>query len=138
MRLHFRGPVALLLVLLLCRLPAADGGLLDGASQLLGFGSSGGAAAGRPLPLGGGSAADVVQVSAGGWHSAIVLADGRLLTAGDNQYGQLGRSANGSSESAAAVVHGVCPGSTVVEAACGKLHTVVLCQVLCAHADSSA
>lgn len=109
------------------------------SSGQLGLAPGGG---GRGAEIAGGHAlaSGVAHMSAGGYHSAVVTLDGAVVTFGDNQFGQLGRSwlctgeAGRGPHGPAAVaidtqatvdVFGASGGALEVD--CGRYHTVVLC-----------
>ena len=109
------------------------------SSGQLGLAPSGG---GRGVEIAAGDAlvSGVAHVSAGGFHSAVVTMDGSLVTFGDNQFGQLGRSwlctgEAGRGQHGPAVValdtqataDAFRGSGEAVEAACGRYHTIVLC-----------
>ena len=109
------------------------------SSGQLGLAPSGGGR-GAEIAAGDALASGVAHVSAGGFHTAVVTMDGSLVTFGDNQFGQLGRSwlctgedGRGShgpavvalDNQAAADAFGASGGA--VEVACGRYHTIVLC-----------
>ena len=77
-------------------------------------------ASNRPAALDAALDETVVSLAAGAAHSALVTAEGRLLTCGDGSYGQLGWCAGGAAKGAAAAVAAGAGGAAAAAAGGGE------------------
>lgn len=71
------------------------------------------------------STQQVLQVSAGSAHTAVVTDKGIALSFGSNEFGQLGHSVGKAYRAPPRMIRGLA-GHTVVQVACGATHTLVL------------
>ena len=72
-----------------------------------------------------GSGGDVVSVGCGQFHTAFVLRDGRLMTCGKNEHGQLGHE-TATNRRTPTRVGGALAGRAALSVRCGYFHTVVV------------
>jgi len=71
-----------------------------------------------------GISSSAIAIACGGYHVAVLLADGTVRTFGRNDEGQLGIDVNGGSRQTPVQVFGISSSATAV--ACGRRHTAVL------------
>ena len=74
---------------------------------------------------------DISQVACGQYHTAVLLKNGRVITAGYNNYGQLGigfekNIPSEERQNFLGYVYGIGRGSGVIQVACGDYHTAIL------------
>eukprot|EP00282_Hemiselmis_andersenii_P027867 CAMPEP_0169481050 /NCGR_PEP_ID=MMETSP1042-20121227/29901_1 /TAXON_ID=464988 /ORGANISM="Hemiselmis andersenii, Strain CCMP1180" /LENGTH=1508 /DNA_ID=CAMNT_0009595757 /DNA_START=54 /DNA_END=4578 /DNA_ORIENTATION=- len=81
----------------------------------------------EPLELHSLAASETVKIEAGGFHSAAITMDGKLLTWGKNSNGQLGQGTVSVCEESPKKVESV-GGNYVMDVSLGRNHTVILVQ----------